>query len=69
MKISKFYEDNYKDYWNKNGVEEGSIVTKINGKKLYTVDDVQNAMKTRGYNEPLQIEVINNEGEKTVYNF
>jgi hypothetical protein len=26
-------------------------------------------MKTRGYNEPLQIEVINNEGEKTVYNF
>ena len=69
VKISKFYEDNYKDYWNKNGVEEGSIVTKINGKKLYTVDDVQNAMKTRGYNEPLQIEVINNEGEKTVYNF
>lgn len=69
VKISKFYEDNYKDYWNKNGVEEGSIVTKINGKKLYTIDDVQNAMKTRGYNEPLQIEVINNEGEKTVYNF
>lgn len=69
VKISKFYEDNYKDYWNKNGVEEGSIVTKINGKKLYSVDDVQNAMKTRGYNEPLQIEVINNEGEKTVYNF
>jgi len=69
VKISKFYEDNYRDYWNKNGVEEGSIVTKINGKKLYTVDDVQNAMKTRGYNEPLQIEVINNEGEKTVYNF
>ena len=67
--ISKFYEDNYKDYWNKIGVEEGSIVTKINGKKLYSVDDVQNAMKTRGYNEPLQIEVINNEGEKTVYNF
>ncbi|MCA0152740.1 trypsin-like peptidase domain-containing protein [Winogradskyella vincentii] len=69
VKISEFYEDNYKDYWNKNGVEEGSIVTKINGKKLYSVDDVQNALKTRGYNEPLQIEVINNEGEKTVYNF
>ncbi|WP_411894797.1 trypsin-like peptidase domain-containing protein [Winogradskyella sp. A2] len=69
VKISEFYEDNYKDYWNKNGVEEGSIITKINGKKLYSVDDVQNAMKTRDYNEPLQIEVINKEGEKTVYNF
>ncbi|WP_431157469.1 S1C family serine protease [Winogradskyella poriferorum] len=69
VKISEFYEENYKNYWNRNGVEEGSIVTKINGKKLYTVDDVQTAMKIRGYNEPLQIEVINKEGEKTVYNF
>ncbi|MCA0133048.1 trypsin-like peptidase domain-containing protein [Winogradskyella alexanderae] len=69
VKISEFYEENYKNYWNKNGVEEGSIVTKINGKKLFSVDDVQTAMKTRDYNEPLQIEVINKSGEKTVYNF
>lgn len=68
VKISKF-DDNYKPYWNKNGIEEGSIITKINGKKLYSVDDAQNAMKNRNFNEPLQIEIINNQGEKVVYNF
>ncbi|WP_296383721.1 trypsin-like peptidase domain-containing protein [Winogradskyella sp.] len=68
VKISKF-DKNYKPYWNKNGVEEGSILTRINGKKLYSIDDAQNALKTRNLNEPLQIEVINKEGEKVVYNF
>lgn len=68
VKISKLNE-NYKSDWNNNGIEEGSIVTKINGKKLYSVDDAQNAIKTRNYNEPLRIEVINNQGEKVVYNF
>ena len=43
--------------------------TKINGNKIYTVDDVQTAMKNLDYNETLQIEVINKEGEKSVYNF
>lgn len=68
VKISTF-DENYKPYWNKNGIEEGSIITKINGNKLYTIDDAQNAIKTRALNEPLQIEVINNDGEKVVYNF
>ncbi|NNE31387.1 MAG: PDZ domain-containing protein [Winogradskyella sp.] len=68
IKISKF-DKNYQPYWNKNGVEEGSIITRINGKKLYSVDDAQNAMKLRDFNEPLQIEVINTNGEKVVYNF
>jgi len=68
IKISKF-DDNYKPYWHKNGIEEGSIITKINGKELYSVDDAKNAIKTRGFNEPLQIEIINKQGEKTVYNF
>jgi Do/DeqQ family serine protease len=68
VKISKF-DENYKPYWNRNGVEEGNIVTRINGKKLFSLDDVQNALKTRDFNEPLQIEIINNDGENTVYNF
>ncbi len=68
VKILKF-DENYKPYWNKNGIEEGSIVTRINSKKLYSVDDAQNAMKTRSLNEPLQIEIINKQGEKVVYNF
>ena len=69
VQISELSDDNYKPYWIKNGVGEGSIITKINGKKLYSVEDVQNAMKTRSFNEPLQIEVINKDGEKVVYHF
>ncbi|WP_299111149.1 trypsin-like peptidase domain-containing protein [uncultured Winogradskyella sp.] len=68
VKISKF-DKNYKAYWNKNGIEEGSIISKINGKKLNSIDDAENAVKARSLNEPLQIEVINNKGEKVVYNF
>ncbi|WP_179007779.1 trypsin-like peptidase domain-containing protein [Winogradskyella forsetii] len=68
VKISKLDKSN-KLSWNKNGVEEGSIITKINGKKLYSIDDAQSAIKTRQYNEPLQIEVINTDGEKVVFNF
>ncbi|MBU2930072.1 trypsin-like peptidase domain-containing protein [Winogradskyella psychrotolerans] len=67
--ISKFADDNYKAGWSRVGVEEGSVVTKINGNKLYTVEDVQNAMKTRNLREPLQIEIINNQGEKVVHSF
>ena len=58
-----------KSTWKENGIEEGNIITRINGKKLYSIDDAQTAMKTRRFNEPLQIEVINNNGEKVVYNF
>lgn len=68
VKISEFNE-NTKSYWYKYGIEEGDIITRINEKKLYSVDDVQNALKTRGFNEPLQIEIINKDGEKMVYNF
>ncbi|REG85916.1 trypsin-like peptidase domain-containing protein [Winogradskyella sediminis] len=68
VKINKL-DETYKSNWIRNGVEEGSIVTKINGKKLYSIDDAQNAIKTRSVNEPLQIEVINKDGEKVVYHF
>ena len=68
IKISQF-DERYQAYWNREGIEEGSIVTRINGKKLYSVDDAQNAIKTRSMNDPLQIEVINKQGEKVVYNF
>ena len=68
VKISKF-DKNYKAYWNKNGIEEGSIISKINGKELNSIEDAENAFKTKQRNEPLQIEVINKRGEKVVYNF
>ncbi|NRD21124.1 trypsin-like peptidase domain-containing protein [Winogradskyella eckloniae] len=68
VKIASF-DKNYQPYWNKNGIEEGSIVTKINGTQLYTIEDAQSAIKTKQLNEPLQIEVININGEKVVFNF
>ncbi|WP_111683020.1 trypsin-like peptidase domain-containing protein [Winogradskyella tangerina] len=68
VKISKFNED-YKSDWLESGIEEGNIVTRINGKKLYSADDVLPALKTQEYRGSLQIEVINKEGEKVVYNF
>jgi len=56
-------------YWRNNGVEEGSIITRLNGEKLFSVEDAQNALKDKGFSEPLQIEIVNKEGEKVVYNF
>ncbi|WP_407557653.1 trypsin-like peptidase domain-containing protein [Winogradskyella sp. 4-2091] len=68
VKISRF-DDNYKPYWNKNGIEEGSIITKINGTELYTIDDAKSAITSKHINEALQLEVINKNGEKVVYHF
>ncbi len=68
IRISQF-DENYKTYWNENGVSEGSIITRINGEKLYSIEDAQTAMKRRRFNEPLQIEIINNDGDKVIYNF
>ena len=68
LKISEFKFKN-EDEWKRNGIEEGSIITKINGKKLYTIEDGQNALKNRENNQPLQIEIINKNGEKVTYRF
>jgi Do/DeqQ family serine protease len=69
LEIKSLEYPNYEEYWRNNGVEEGSIITKLNGVKLYAADDVDKALKSRKRNEPLQIEIINDEGERVVYNF
>ena len=69
LEVQSLDYPNYEDYWRNNDVEKGAIVTKLNGVKLYSVDDVDKALKSRKRNEPIQIEVINKEGEKVVYNF
>jgi len=70
LKISRLTEHpKLGSYWRNNGVEKGSIITRLNGKKLYSIDDAENALKNKSYDEPLQIEVLNKEGEKVVYNF
>ncbi|AXP79117.1 Periplasmic pH-dependent serine endoprotease DegQ precursor [Mariniflexile rhizosphaerae] len=59
----------YADYWKNNGVKEGAIITSINNIKINTVDDVKAAIENKSYYEPLQIELINSNGEKERYNF
>lgn len=62
-------DEEYADYWKNNGVKEGSIITMINGSKINSVDDVQNALASRSKTEALRIELINSNGEKERYNF
>ncbi len=59
-KLNKKYGPYLKEY----GFEVGNILTKINGKKLYSVDDAQSSIENHNFNEPLRIEFINNNGEK-----
>jgi serine protease Do len=68
LKISRF-NDNYKKEWEEYGIQEGDIVTAINGVKVQTIEDVERIKNQRSYNESLRIELINNKGEKVRYYF
>lgn len=61
--------DKYAEYWKRNGIVEGTIITAIDGEKVKSVDDVQNIIKNKSPYEPLQIELINARGEKERFNF
>ncbi|WP_142783169.1 trypsin-like peptidase domain-containing protein [Changchengzhania lutea] len=67
----KIYQLNkkYAEYWNRNGIKEGSIITAINDEKVNNIDDVQNIIKKQSASESLRIELINANGEKERYNF
>lgn len=58
-----------KDAWIKNGVDSGTIVTKINNQKIYTIDDIERIKIDLPPNEPIVIEIINKDGEKEKYYF
>jgi len=62
-------DDQYKGYWNKNGIKEGSIITAVNDIKVNNIEDVKRVLKEKSMNEPLRIELINEDGEKERYNF
>ncbi|WP_027137250.1 trypsin-like peptidase domain-containing protein [Gaetbulibacter saemankumensis] len=59
----------YASYWKNNGIEEGAIITAINGTKIHSVDDVQEAIKSRAQYEALRLEIISTNGEKERFNF
>ncbi|WP_203257000.1 trypsin-like peptidase domain-containing protein [Hyunsoonleella ulvae] len=52
------------NYWKKNNIGKGSIITKINGTDINNVDDVKMVLKSQSVNEPLELELINLDGEK-----
>ncbi len=55
------------DDWKADGVDEGSIVTAINGIKVNSVNDVKEALGNSDY--PYKIEIVKNNGEKVSYRF
>ena len=59
----------YADYWKRNGIQKGCIITSVNDMKVTSVDDVQNALKNQENSGALRIELINSKGEKERYNF
>lgn len=70
VKISRLTSNReYLRYWHNNGVQEGDIITAINDREIYNIDDVQTVLKNRHPNELLRIELINSKGEKERYNF
>ncbi len=68
LKISRL-NNMYQNYWRKNGVKEGTIITAINDVKLTSIEDAEKVISNRSNDEPLRIELINSKGEKERYNF
>ena len=58
----------YMDYWKKNGVTEGNIITAINDVNVNSIADVKNILKNQT-SLFLKIELINSYGEKERFNF
>lgn len=59
----------YAEYWKKNGINEGCIITSINDIKVNNIEDAQRALKNQSYNESLRLELINSNGDLERYNF
>lgn len=49
------------------GVKDGYIITAINNKKIYSVNDVDNIINNKGFKGSLKIEMINLDGETERY--
>ena len=68
VKISEF-NNNYKKYWEDYGIRVGNIVKSINGNKIHTILDVEKILKSRKYNDPINIEIINDNNITERFNF
>ena len=68
VKISEF-NNNYKKYWQDYGIRVGNIVKSINGKKIQTILDIEKILKSRNYQDPINIEIINDNNITERFNF
>lgn len=63
VKIARLANSFYAKHLMKDGVNEGSIITNIDGIAIKSIEDIQSIIKNKVPNEPLRIEIINNEGQ------
>jgi len=68
LKISNL-RGRYAEEWKESGIQEGDIVTAINGEKISSIEDVERITSNLSRNESLRVEIINKKGEKVRYRF
>lgn len=54
----------YARNWKANGIEEGCIVTAINGIEVNSIEEAQKIIDSQTSDEPLKFEIINKNGQK-----
>jgi S1-C subfamily serine protease len=54
----------YARNWKANGIEEGCIVTAINGIEVNSIEEAQKIIDNQTSDEPLKFEIINKNGQK-----
>ena len=57
----------YYNYFSREGVKEGDIITAINNIKVNSVEDVKDIIKNRDKYQPLSIELVNSKGQTNRY--
>ena len=63
VKIAQL-DSQYAQNWRANGIEEGCIVTAINGVKVNSIEDAQKIVDNKSSDEPIRFEIINKDGQK-----
>ena len=63
IKISQL-DNKYARNWRANGIEEGCIITAINGIEVNSIEDAQRIIDNQTSDEPLKFEIINKNGQK-----
>jgi len=63
VKISQL-DNQYARNWKANDIEEGCIVTAINGTPVNSIEDVQKVLNDESSDGPIKFEIINKNGQK-----